>query len=390
MRKNLLVNMGVVCALIAPGLLSGMGLGSSDVAWAAPAAESNSLPISGDGAAFATTADGMVSTIESFMQVKDFASAENAAVELTESKPEFLKGWMLLGYCQSRNSRFSESNTAYEKALTLGADTNAIKSRMAYNYIRLGKFDSARDCYRAILELRSSDAESLKQLGYLEGKLGNYDDAAHYYRRILETDPENTEVICALAKIEEKRGGNGVVRELTIKHLELNPDDTESLARLARIYIKEKNFKEAVGPLDKLVTLEPENVNAWRNLGVAHYQLGDKRRAAAEFQKVKDLGGDMSELYGPLADCYYDTGSRSDALVVVKEGIEAGSQEAWLYCMWGKILESRHNYDGAISRFAKAAGMKVEPWSAYARKQITRQEKLKKRAQMISSQQGMN
>jgi len=371
----MLINLGVVCVLAVSG-------------WEAEV-RANSVPTTGDGEAFATTADGMVSTIESFIKVKDFAAAEKSAVELTQHNPDFLKGWMLLGYCQSRNSRFAESNTSYEQAMQLGAEANAIKSRMAYNHIRLSEFDSARDCYRGILELEPEDGEALRQLGYLEAKLGNYDKAAHYYRRILEDDPENSDVISALAKVEEKRGGNGVVKELLIQSLELNPDDTEALGRLGRIYIKEKNFKAAAVPLEKLVTLEPDNVKAWRNLGVAHYQSGDKHKACADFQRVKNLGGDMSDLYGPLADCYYEMGSRSDALVVIQEGIASEIQEAWLYCMWGKILEDRKSYDAAIAKFAKAAGMQVEPWSTYARKQIGRQEKLKKRDQMISSQQGM-
>ena len=369
MRKNPRISLGVVCALVAFGLAAKAGLG---------------------GVAFAATAEGMVSTVKSFIQAEDFESAETAALELTEYRPEYLQGWVLLGYCQSRNEQYVESNVSYEKALKLGAEPESIGSRMAYNYIRLREFSKARDCYRTILETEREHVESLKQLGYLEGKLGNYDLAAHYYRRILERDPEDAKVIRALARIEVKRGGGGVVRELLLKNLELNADDTESLGTLGRIYIKEKNFKAAVVPLEKLVALEPDNVVARRNLGVAYYQLGDKRRACAEFQRVKDLGGDMSGLYGPLADCYYKIGERADAMVVIKEGLDNDTQVAWFYCMWGKILEDRRSYDAAIGKFAKAAGMKVEPWSTYARKQITRQEKLKKRAQMISSQQGMN
>lgn len=385
MLKRLCIKIGAFCAVVVPATVVVL-TGGADVARAHPGG--NSLPSSGHGSAFATKADGMVSTIEGFIQAKDFPAAEKAAVELTLHKPDFLRGWMLLGYCQSRNSRYAESNQSYTKALSLGADSRSIKSRMAYNHIRLAEFDLARDCYRSILELDDSDTDALSQLGYLEGKLGNYDESAHYYRRVLESDPEDPEVIRALANIEEKRGGGSLVKELLIKNLELEPNNTESLGRLGRIYIKEKNFKAAIEPLEKLVALEPENAKAWRNLGVAHYQLGDKRKACREFQQVKDLGGDIEDLYGPLADCYYESGARQEAMEVIKEGLAHHTQEAWLYCIWGKILEDRRNYDGAISKFSKAAGMKVEPWSTYAKKQITRQSKLKKRAQMISSQQG--
>jgi len=351
-------------------------------------AGSSSEPVKADAPTFAT-ADGMVSTIESFIKARDFESAEKAAIELTEHSSDYLQGWMLLGYCQSLNQKFAESNVSYEKALMLGAESEAIKSRMAYNHIRLGEYNEARYCYRAILELEPADIEALMQLGYLEGKLGYYDLAADYYTKALENDPENTEVIRALAKIESKRGGNSVLKELLLKNLDIHPNDTESLAKLGRVYIKEKDYKTAIETLEKLVALEPDNAKGWRNLGAARYQLGDKRAACSDFQKVKDLGGDMTDLYGPLAECYYESGALSAAVDIVKEGIHREMQVAWLYCVWGKVLEDRKSYDAAIGKFASAARMNEAPWSVYARKQIGRQEKLKKRAEMISAQQGL-
>jgi tetratricopeptide (TPR) repeat protein len=367
--------MGLIFLLTASGWVAGALAGSSSQ----PAGESPTF----------ATADGMVSTIESFLKARDFEAAEKAALELTEHSPDYLQGWMLLGYCQSLNERYAESNTSYDRALMLGAESRSIKSRMAYNYVRLAEFDNARYCYRAILELEPDDAEALMQLGYLEGKLFNFDLAADYYTRALTEDPDNTEVIRALAKIEEKRGGNGAVRDLLVRNLDLHPADTESLSRLGRVYIKEKNFTAAVETLEKLVALDPENAKGWRNLGVARYQLGDKRAACASFQKVKDLDGDMTDLYGPLAECYYESGSREAAVEIIKEGIQREMQVAWLYCVWGKVHEDRRSYDAAIGKFASAARMNEAPWSDYARKQISRQEKLKKRAQMISAQQGM-
>lgn len=347
--------------------------------------DSNS-PATGGGETFATKADGMVSTVEGFLEVNDYVAAEKAALELTQRNPQYLKGWMLLGYCQSHNERYSESNDSYDTALELGADADAICMRKAYNHIRLGNYAEARTCYRRVLERDHKNAEALRQLGYLEGKLGNYDESAHYYRRILEDDPDNTEVIEALSRVEEKRGGNGIVKELLEKSLELDPDNTEALSRLGLILIKEKQYKEAVAPLLRLVTLEPNDAKTRRNLAVAYYQLGEKKAACEHFAAVKELGGDMTDLYGPLADCYTECGEDAKALAVIKTGIEDGVQQAWLYCMWGKMLEKGASYDAAISKFSSAARTGEEPWSTYAKKQIARQAQLKQRAEMMSAQ----
>lgn len=389
MRCCSLVHRCFLYALFMAGFVaSGPILGSGSVAGAA-GESGGALPTLGGENAFATKADAMASTVEGFLQIEDYESATKAAVELTTKDPSYLKGWMLLGYCYSRTRKFAASNEAYDKAFALGADGQSILTRKAYNFVRLGDFDEARACYREVLERYGDDHDALKQLGFLEGKLGNYDEAAHYYRRILDEDSENAEVVSALAKIEEKRGGNGAVKELLEKSLEIDPDNTDALGRLGLLYIKEKKYAESIVPLERLVELEPENIKARRNLGVAYYHTGAKKKACGEFSAVRKLGGEMDDLYGPLADCHLASGQKSEALAIVKEGIERGAQEAWLYCIWGNILEDYQNYDGAISKFAKAAALRDEPWSGYARKQIGRQEKLKKRAEIIANQQGM-
>ncbi|UCG51519.1 MAG: tetratricopeptide repeat protein [Candidatus Latescibacterota bacterium] len=391
MRKTSTVYMGLIYALLVAGLATGVGSLWAPASLANPVSSAagegySSQPTMGGEPAFATKADGMVSTIESHMQSKNFEAASKAALELTEYYPQYVQGWMLLGYCRSMIDDFAGSNEAYEKALSLGVAPEAVYSRKAYNHIRLAQFDDAKACYRLILETKGEDFEALKQIAFLEGKLGNLNAASHYYRRAMELDPKNTDVIVALAKIEAKQGGNGSVRALIEKALELEPDNPALLGKLGVIHIKEKNYQAALDPLRKLVVLEPENTKARRNLGVAYYHLGDKKNAREEFAKVRQLGGDMDDLYGPLADCYHTSGMGSEAISIVKEGIAKDVQKAWLYCVWGKILEQSKNYDGAISKFVKAVELHEDPWSDYAQKQITRQAQLKKREQMMASQ----
>lgn len=383
MRSGSHIYAGLIL-ITAAGFAAALGAGST----ARALAGDDALPTVGGEPAFATRADAMVSTVEGFLQAKDYPAAEKAALELTVRNPEFVRGWMMLGYCRSRISKFAESNEAYEKALALGADKNSIQTRQAYNHIRLGEYDEAKALYREMLDANENDTDALKQLGYLEGKLGNYDDAVYYYRKVLNGDPENREIIESLAKIEAKRGGGNEVRVLLEKTLELDPDNAEALGKLGLILIREKEFSSAADRLLKLVTLEPANAKARRNLGVAYYQLGQKKKARSEFERVKKLGGGMKGLYGPLADCYVSAGMNTRALEMIKEGLGADAQKAWLYSMWGKLLEKSKRYDAAIAKFAKAVDLKEAPWSTYARKQIARQAKLKQRAEIIS-QQGM-
>lgn len=382
MRKSSLTHKVFVCAVSAAAVVVSMPTSRDAVA----RSSSGAYATMGGEQTFASKADAMVSTVESFIRAEDYVAAEAAAKNLTEVQPDFAKGWLLLGYCQCRNSSFDESNVSYQNALDLGADSKTVLTRKAYNFLRLGKYEDAKACYNSVLVDNDADADVLKQLAFVEGKLGNYDQAALHYRKILDADPENEDVIAALAKVEAKRGGGAAVKELLQKSLEIDPENTESLSKLGVLLINEKDYQGAIEPLTTLVSLEPENATAHRNLGVAYYQLGHKKQACESFERAGELGGDMEGLYGPLADCLQSSGRSTDAVKVIKEGIESDTQTAWLYCMWGKVLERSKSYDAAIAKFNKAAQLNDEPWSGYAKKQITRQNKLKKRAEMMASQ----
>ena len=396
MRTTTLVFRVILYIVFSLAVLAGTGVLFWPAALASPQAEpaasDSSRSAAGGEATPVEGADALVSMAEDRLHAQDFTGAKQAAVELTERYPDYLKGWMLLGYCRSLTDDFAGSNAAYQRALDLGAEPKVIHSRQAYNHIRLGAYEEARKSCRLAVELDPKDPEALEQLGYVESKLGDYDAAAKYYRRALEALPDDTDLMIALARIEAKRGRNGSVKELLEKALLLDPDNPEVLGKLGVIYMKEKNYPEALDLLTKLVAIEPDNAKGQRNLAATYYHLGDKKNALDRFEKAMalngDVNGDMDDLYGPLADCYLASGKKAEALEVIGQGLDKGVQQAWLYSLWGKILEDSKDYDGAIEKFSEAVRLQEEPWSDYAEKQIARQSELKKRERMMAGQIG--
>jgi tetratricopeptide (TPR) repeat protein len=375
MPKRFLVYMGLVCAF------------GATFAAVSPAAAGDQPTVGGEPA-FATSSDVKISTIRSLIDAKEFVSAEKLAEELTTENPEIVDGWMMLGYARSLNGKFEGSNDAYDQALSHGADTRDVFTRKAYNCRRLGDPARTRECYEAILESDPDNVEILVQYAGFESSIEDYESAVRHYDAALKIEPNNIKAIEAIAGSEKKLGNASQVKYWLEQGLAHEPGNLKLLKQMSLIYLNEQNYGLSVHYLDKLLEVDPTDAAAHRNRGVAFYQQGEKKKAVASFEKVREHGGKLEGLYGPLADCYRSAGKRSKALEVIKEGIAADSQEAWLYSVWGKILEDNKNYDAAITKFSKAVAMKDEPWSGYARKQIARQTQLKKRAKMIAAQGG--
>lgn len=345
-------------------------------------------PTTGNGPAFATSADVKLSTVRELISARDYSKAEQLALEVTLDAPEVTDGWMMLGYTRALNGHYFESNEAYDQALERGAAPREVLTRKAYNCRRLGDLVQSRACYNRLLEVVGDDIEILMQYGAFESGAAGWDEAVAAYTRVLDIAPDNVEAVRALAAVEEKRGNASQVAYWIDYGLSQHPNDVKLLRKRAGISLSSQDFTHAVEFLNRLVAADPESQTAWRNLGIAHYQLGHKRDAVDAFAKVHELGGELNGLYGPIADCYRTAGRAKDALDVIEKGLAAGSQLAWLYSVRGKIYEDRGAYDQAIASFRKAVNLKDDPWSSYARKQIGRQVQLKKRAKMMAAQGG--
>jgi tetratricopeptide (TPR) repeat protein len=369
MRKRVLILVANACFLLG-----------------AVAASADNVPPNESSTAVLTRADIMLSTAQSFIQANEYQKALTAAEELTATYSNYPSGWMMLGYCRMLNGDFQGSNEAYDHAASIGANKTEIFNRQAYNYIKLEDWAHAKQCYQKLVELDASNTDALTQLAYFESKLGDIDGAVLTYRKVLEIIPNNTKVIAAIAKIEEKRGAKSEVQFWLEKGLAIEPDNPLFLKKYSVLLLNDQKFKEALPYLEKLIEVEPESAVAYGNLGLAYYALDRKGEAKAAFAKARELGGDLIGLFGPMAESYRVAGDKQTALEVIQEGLQAGDQMAWLYCIWGKILEERKDFDGATAKFRKAVELKERPWDDYATKQIARQAQLKKRAELMAAQ----
>lgn len=376
MTSRILVLTGIFCLLLGPDVS-----GAPDIT-----SEYSDQPTVGGDPVFATKADVMLNTVKNLIEAKEYADAEKLAEEVTAAAPDMVDGWMMLGYTKSLNGKYEQSNEAYDRALEIGADTREVMLRKAYNCRKLNDLDKTRECFERILEVQP-DPEILMQFGAFENSVENYEEAARLYLAVLDIQPENVAAIDAVSQLEQKLNRPAQVKYWLERGLAIEPENTRFLKRLSLVYLNEQNYDLSIHYISKLLEVDPENAGAYRNIGIAYYQKGDKQKAKEAFEKVDELGGKMTGLYGPLADCYRATGERGKSMEIVKKGIEQGDQEAWLYSIWGKLLEDEQKYDAAISKFSKAVELHDEPWSGYAKKQIARQAQLKKRAELIAQQQ---
>jgi Tfp pilus assembly protein PilF len=175
-------------------------------------------------------------------------------------------------------------------ALEMDAETNELQ----------GKWDEAEKDYRKILEENPRYPGIHFRMGRLLLSRPNpapdfQDQAKKELQQELEIDPANAGAEYVLGELA--RQGQDLpeaVRRFS-KATELNPKFADAYLGLGMSLLTEKNYAQAVAPLEAAVKLQPGNPAAHYSLATAYSRTGRKKDAQREFalqqQAAERLGG---------------------------------------------------------------------------------------------------
>ncbi len=161
---------------------------------------------------------------------------------------------------------------------------------VAESYAKDGFFLKAVAVYNQILKLDGTQVEIHLKLGELYQQLGLLSDAMNQYqlvathydqkgmskesadvlKKMAELDPENVAVRRKLAEINATEGQTG--------------DALEEFLRIADDLRAKAKFDELAGVLEKIVALDPSNLDLVRELAGLYLDRGDPKRALAKLQ----------------------------------------------------------------------------------------------------------
>jgi hypothetical protein len=106
-------------------------------------------------------------------------------------------------------------------------------------------------------------------------------------QKISET--ENSELYLSRARINLALGKSFEAKADLDVYLQQNPNDARALINRAGTRFPD-DMKGVVADCSKAIELEPENKNAWFLRGLAHWELGFKEKACADFTRAIELG----------------------------------------------------------------------------------------------------
>ncbi len=147
--------------------------------------------------------------------------------------------------------------------------------------------DSVLLCYSAILNMNPLHELAFQNMQALVNREKEPDTKIYLLQKMLSYQPNNYQVNYQLGKIYGKDKGDLDKSVFFLnKAVLINPDEKDAYLDLGVAYGLKRNYQKSAEMLQKALELDPNNTNIMMNLGVTYQNLGQPDKAAECFRKA--------------------------------------------------------------------------------------------------------
>jgi Tfp pilus assembly protein PilF len=196
-------------------------------------------------------------------------------------------------------NNFAEAEKAFQTCLQIDANAHDARMQLARTYIRQQKFDRAEETLQTLISLlkRAPEAKDMLSRAYL-----TLAQVFSYQQRF----SDSTTVLTSA--------------------LEVNPDDTGARIRLgyflgAPQQMLVPDLSASRRQFEKVLELEPNNLEAMLQLGLAEFRLGEANKAAERFENIIQNYRRHSGAYYYLGVYHLRHGAPEKAVANFKESL---------------------------------------------------------------------
>lgn len=250
-------------------------------------------------------------------------TASQRAIELD---PDLAEGWMQLGVAQLSLGRYAEALASLRTAAVTYPDSVDLCTSMALAAEGVEDHITAERAWGDVLRHQPDMVMALIKRGAALSYLERHDEALALHREAMEIDPDSIDAQRALAMTLARRREPREVLTFCRGILEQDPENVSMMVLMGTAHTMLGQFAEARAFYEKILTLEPDHLDASRRLTLL---TGD---AVSE------------DSIGPLQARF------DDPAMPVEERTSAGFLIA-------RNRERSRDYDGAFEMYQRANGL---------------------------------
>jgi len=195
-----------------------------------------------------------------------------------------------LGHALYRPGGYDEAGKEYQKAIRLDPDYADAHSSLAYLYRHFGKFEDAKREVKTALRLNPGDGLLYALVGDIDTLQKNYTDAVKNYRTAIQYGAYQVQIYDFLVWCLDHAELYDQTITADEDALRTYPNgDFWIFSSMADAYLKTKQWDKSIAICQTALSQNPNDANAYENLGEAYLGKGDKAKAREQWQKVLTL-----------------------------------------------------------------------------------------------------
>ena len=213
------------------------------------------------------------------------------------------------------------------------------------------KYKEAIDAFSSVLETEPDNADVYNNMAVAYSCVGDFEHAEIYYTKALDLDPQLAQAYINLSDLYFKAGD--VASALgTLQKGSYELEDNLTIAHLlARVYIEDQRWEDAIVELERVLDGEPENYDAYYDLGHVCFELGDYEGAISNFENVIEYQENNELLYYALAQAYEGNNEIDKAISNYLKAIAVNDKFTLAYKRVGILFMARNDYEDAAEYF---------------------------------------
>ena len=257
------------------------------------------------------------------MQTNHYEHAEKLLLKLLKLRERTSEASYYLGQIAEKNNFAEEAMDWYDQVASGEFYLNA-RLRTSALMAKQGLVDEALNKLRSI---RTSSQQDAMQLYLMEGDIyleaGDPQKSYDIYEKALKDTPENTSLLYAHAIAAEKLNRLEIAERNLREVLRIDPNNVQALNALGYTLADRTNrYSEALGYIQRALTLAPKDAAILDSMGWVHYRLGNHKEAITYLRQALELTQD-SEVAAHLGEVLWTVGNKDEATTVLKDALKA-------------------------------------------------------------------
>jgi len=287
-----------------------------------------------------------------FMRSGNANGAIIAFKKAIEKDQNFFEARYQLALAYIKQDKYESAERELMKVLRLNPTFDEARLQLAKAYVSLDKNDEAIEMIGDFLDSDKNNAEAIELLASAYASKKEYAEAERSLNSVLKMSPERNSAKVALARVYLQSERTDDAEKILRDVLKSDDGNRDALYLYAEIKSRQKNLKEVIAAYEKILALNPHEMNAELGLGYAHLMNGSIDESRTIAQNLIKSYENRPEGFYLMGLVHFHEKELDQAIALLNKALSLGDSPQANYYL-GLCLLSKGSLEQAAGEFQR-------------------------------------